>query len=167
MRSDRDEFGGGIMFYARKGTIYNSVSELEAPSLEALWYELIVSKKKWKVYDSFRFVSDVYSLSNLVTTNTCFTKNSSSSIDVFLPNWLRCSQNTSVFETGISDYHGLVISVMKSHLHILKPKIIKYHSYKSLMQKNFLSDVKLANCGALDDPDQADDNLFCTCRELL
>ena len=50
-----------------------------------------------------------------------------------------------VFETGISDYHGLVISVMKSHLPRLKPKIIKYRSYKTLDENIFLLDVELAN----------------------
>ena len=106
-------------------------------------------------------------MSNLVTTNTCFTKNSCSSIDVFFTNWPRCFQKTSAFETGISDYHGLVISVMKSHLPRLKPKFIKYCSYKKFDEKRFLSDVKLANFGVFDDPDQAYDNLVYTFRKLV
>ena len=118
-------------------------------------------------YNSLVSFSDVYGLSNLVTTKTCFAKNSSSSIDVFLTSWPRCFQKTSVFETGISDYHGLVISFMKSHHPRLKPKILKYRSYKKFDEKNFLSDVKLANFGVFVDPDQAYDNLVCTFKKLV
>ena len=110
---------------------------------------------------------DVFGLSNLVTAKTCFTKNSSSSIDAILTNRPRCFQKTSVFETGLSDYHGLVLTVMKSHLPRLKPKVIKYRSYKNFVPENFLSDVKLANFGATEDPEQAYDNLVCTFRKLV
>ena len=57
-----------------------------------------------------------------------------------------------MFETGLSDYHSLVITVMKSYLPRLKPKVIKYRSYKKFDTENFLSDLKLANFGAPDDP---------------
>ena len=110
---------------------------------------------------------DVFGLSNLVTAKTCFTKNTSSSIDVILTNRPRCFQNTSVFETGMSDYHGLVITVMRSHLPRLKPKVIKYRSYKKFDAKNFLSDVKVAKFDVVDDPEQAYDNLTCTFRKLV
>ena len=153
MRRDRNEFGGGIMLYVRKGVVCNRVPILETRSLELLCSELVVNKKKWIVYsiyrppessniDAFftdlsitlnsaldkyeniilmgdinidtlnkqdtgynRIVSfcDVFGLSNLVTAKTCFTKNTSSSIDVILTNRPRCFQKTSVFETGISD----------------------------------------------------------------
>ena len=78
---------------------------------------------------------DVFGLSNLVTAKACFTRKISSWIDAILTNRLRFFQKTSVFETGISDYHGLFMTVMKSYLPRLKPKVIKYRSYKSLMQK--------------------------------
>ena len=110
---------------------------------------------------------DVFGLSSLVTAKTCFTKNSSSSIDVILTNRPRCFQKTSVYETGISDYHGLVITVMKSHIPRLKPKVVQYRSYKTFVAHNFLSDVKLANFNVPKDPDQAYDNLVCTFRKLV
>ena len=183
MSRDRNEYGRGIMLYARKGVVCNRVPALETPSLELLCSELIVNKKKWIVYCIYRapdcgnidssfsdlsttlnpaldrydniivmgdinidslnrqdaghskLVSfcDVFGLSNLVTAKTCFTKNSSSSIDAILTNRPRCFQKTSVFETGLSDYHGLVMTVMKFHLPRLKPKVIKYRSYKNCM----------------------------------
>ena len=72
---------------------------------------------------------DVFGFYNLVTDKTCFTKNGSSSIDVILTIRPRCFKQASVFETGLSDYHGLVMTVMRSHLPRLKPKVIKYRSY--------------------------------------
>ena len=87
-------------------------------------------------YNSLVSVSDVCGLSNLVSIKSYFTKTSRHSIDVFLTNWPGCFQKTSVFERGISDYHGLVIPVMKSYHLSLKSKIIKYHTTKSLMRKS-------------------------------
>ena len=57
---------------------------------------------------------DVFGLSNLVTCKTCFTKQSNSLIDVILTNKPRLFQATSVFETGLSDGHGLVATTMSS-----------------------------------------------------
>ena len=56
---------------------------------------------------------------------------------------------------------------MKSHLPRLKPKVIKYRSYKKFDAKNFLSDVKLAKFVSPEDPEQAYDNLVCTFGELV
>ena len=59
-----------------------------------------------------------------------------------LTNKPRCFQNTSVVETGLSDYHGLVLTVMKTHIPRLKPKILKYRSYKNFDSDKFLQDVR-------------------------
>ena len=72
-----------------------------------------------------------------------------------------------MFETGLSDYHGLVLTIMKSHLPRLMPKVIKYRSYKNFVPENFLSDVKLGNFGATEETEQAYDNLVCTFRKLV
>ena len=54
VRRDRNEFGGGIMLYVRKGVVCNRVPVLETSSLELLCSELTVSKEKWIVYSIFR-----------------------------------------------------------------------------------------------------------------
>ena len=56
---------------------------------------------------------------------------------------------------------------MKSHLPRLKPKIIKYRSYKTFDAGHFLSDIKLTKFGASDDPHQAYNDLVCTFRKLV
>ena len=56
---------------------------------------------------------------------------------------------------------------MRSHLPRLKPKVIIYRSYNKFDANNFLSDVKLAKFGFVEDPEQAYDNLVCTFRKLV
>ena len=74
--------------------------------------------------------SDVFGLSNIVKDKTCFTKSHILSIHVLLTNKPRSLYNTTVFETGLSDFHGLVSTLMKAHIPRLKPKLIQYRSYK-------------------------------------
>ena len=64
-------------------------------------------------FDKLISFCDMFGLSNLVTSKTCFTKYHSSSIDVILTNRPRSFQKTAVFETGLSDYHGFVATTMK------------------------------------------------------
>ena len=59
-----------------------------------------------------------------------------------LTNKPRCFQNTTVVETGLSDFHGLVLTLMKTHIPRLKPKVIKYRIYKKFEPEKFLQDVK-------------------------
>ena len=84
-------------------------------------------------------------LQNLVNEKICFTKNHASSIDVFLTNRPRLFQKTCVFETGLSDYHGLVVTLMKAQVPRLKAKRITYRCYKNFAENKFSSDVRLAN----------------------
>ena len=58
-----------------------------------------------------------------------------------LTNKPRCFQNTTVFETGLSDFHGLVSTLMKTHIPRLKPKMTRYRSYKKFDPEKFLHDV--------------------------
>ena len=111
---------------------------------------------------------DVFGLSNLVTSKTCFTKTHSSSIDVILTNRPRSFQKTTVFETGLSDYHGLVATTMKSATPRLKPKQIKYRSYKKFVPEKFLNDVQHAQfeCDE-NNPDKSYDHLTNTFRNIV
>ena len=69
--------------------------------------------------------SDTLNLTNLVKSDTCYTSNHKFTTDLFLTNKPWSFEFTSVTETGISDYHRLITTFMKSHFSRLKPKIIK------------------------------------------
>ena len=42
-------------------------------------------------------------------------------LDLFLPNRQQCFQQTCAIETGISDFHKMVVPVMKTHYKKQKP----------------------------------------------
>ena len=119
-------------------------------------------------YNKLASFCDVFGLSNLVTTKTCFTKSHSSSIDVILTNKPRSILKTSVFETGLSDCHGLVVTLMKAVVARLKPKIIKYRSYKRFDPEKFLRDVKQAPFEYhTNNPDTSYEHMTSTFRNLV
>ena len=64
------------------------------------------------------------------------------------------------FETGLSDCHGLVMTLMKAVVARLKPKIIRYRGYKRFDPKKFLQDVKKAPfVYHMNNPDKTYDNM--------
>ena len=75
---------------------------------------------------------NVYSLSNLVKEPTCF-KNPDNPfcIDLFLTNRPKCFQCTLTMETGIPDFHIVVITVLKIFHKKQNTKITHDRSYKT------------------------------------
>ena len=64
-----------------------------------------------------------------------------SCIDLFLTNTMRGFQETQVFETGLSDFHKLVVTVLKSTFPKSLPKMITYRSYKNFSNDLFGDDL--------------------------
>ena len=81
---------------------------------------------------------EVYNLKNLVKEPTCF-KNplNPSCIDLILTNRYRYFQHTKVVETGLSDFHKLTVTVLKTCFKKRQPKIISYREYKNFSHENF------------------------------
>ena len=68
----------------------------------------------------------IYNLTDIIKQPTCFKNPSNPScIDPFLTNHPNCFQKSLVFETGLSDFHKLIVTVRKSHIPKQQPKIIK------------------------------------------
>ena len=123
--------------------------------------------KEDSAYQKLANFCDVFGLSNLVTAKTCFTKNSSTSIDVIPTNRVRSFQKTSVFDTCLSDYHGLVVTILKSPIPCLKPKVIEYRNYQNFDPLKFLADVRRTNFDALEDPNDCYDDLTNSFRTVV
>ena len=64
-----------------------------------------------------------------------------SCIDLFLTNRPRTFQCTSTLETGISDFHKLVVTVLKTFYKKQRPKIINYRNYENFGNGNFRQDL--------------------------
>ena len=80
-------------------------------------------------------------LTNLVKDKTCFKSPKGTCIDLILTNRGRSFQHTSVFETGLSDHHLLIYTMLKTTFCKLPPKIIKYRNYRSFNEQSFLNDL--------------------------
>ena len=86
---------------------------------------------------------DIYNLKNLVKEPTCYKNpDNPSCIDLFLTNRPRTFQCTTTIETGISDFHKLVVTVLKTFYKKQRPKIIHYRNYKNFENGNFRQDLK-------------------------
>ena len=80
----------------------------------------------------------VNNLKSLNKEPTCFKNpNNPSCIDLFLTNRSRYFQNTSTIETGISDFHKLVVTVLKMFYKKQKPKVIQYRNHKPFNEQLF------------------------------
>ena len=77
---------------------------------------------------------------NLIKNNTCF-KGVGSCIDLILTNRKYCFKNTSSYETGISDHHHLIFSIMKTTFASEEPKKFVYRDYKTFSHENFKNDL--------------------------
>ena len=66
-------------------------------------------------------------LKSLVKQKTCFRNpGNASCIDLILKNYPRSFQDSSVFETGISDFYKLTTTILKQYFPKPKPKIVNY-----------------------------------------
>ena len=85
---------------------------------------------------------DIYSLKNLVKHPTCF-KNPDrpSCIDLILTNKIKSFQPSILVETGISDFHKMVVTVLKQYFKKKEPRVIKYRKHKNFCNDRFRSQL--------------------------
>ena len=56
---------------------------------------------------------DVYNLRNLVKVPTCLKSDNPRSIDLVRTNRNMCFKSTSIIDTGLSDFHTMIVAVLK------------------------------------------------------
>ena len=67
---------------------------------------------------------EIYNLDNIIREKTCFkNSNNSSCIHLIITNRSESSQNSMVFETSLSDFHKMYITVIKMYYSKQKPSI--------------------------------------------
>ena len=91
---------------------------------------------------------NLFNLTNLIKSETLITLNHKSSIDLILTNRPSSFHSTCTTETGLSDFHLLILTFFKSHYIRLRPKIIEYRNYKHFDQSSFLGDLRNVNFSA-------------------
>ena len=83
---------------------------------------------------------DSTSLTSLIETNTCF-KGKGSCIDLILTNRKFSFKFTSTYETGISDHHYMIYTILKSCFQNTESKRLKYRDLKSFLPEEFKEDL--------------------------
>ena len=77
----------------------------------------------------------------MVKEPTCFKSEQGSLIDLILTNKPRSFKKTQGFVTGLSDFHKLVVTVLRSFYKKLSPKSISYRNNKTFDKNYFLRDL--------------------------
>ena len=109
-------------------------------------------------FDKLSEMCDTLNLTNLMKSETCYTKNHKSLIDLFFTSKPLSFQKAHVTETGLSDYHKLISTFFKSRFSKARPKVIKHRNYRNFDKNNFLNDLNNINVGlGKEDPEQCYD----------
>ena len=108
-------------------------------------YENIILLGDFNVEVKEKHISDFmssYNLKSLVKQKTCFKNpDNPSFIDLILTNSPRSFQDSSLFETGLSDFHKLTTTVLKQYFPKPKPKIVNYREYRNFRNDEFRAEL--------------------------
>ena len=120
--------------------------------------QISLALKKYSSYDKFLLAGDFnteetnefledflfeHHAKNLVKDATCFKSiDKPSCIDLFITNSPLSFQNTTTVTTGLSDFHKMVVTVMKTSFPKSKPKIIHYRDYKKFDLQAFRRELR-------------------------
>ena len=85
---------------------------------------------------------DIFGLQNLIKSSTCETETSSTLIDVILTSQVRSFRHSETVETGIIDFHKLVMTSFRSTYQRVRPTKIRSRSYKAFDENAFLADLR-------------------------
>ena len=92
--------------------------------------------------EQFKSFLDLYSLKNLVHEPTCYKSQTPRCIDLVLTNRNRSVQQTTTVETGLSDFHKMVVTVLKTTFPKQGPTVINYRNYKKYNEIVFRNDLR-------------------------
>ena len=112
---------------------------------------------------------DLYNLTCLINKATCYKNlNKPSCIDLPLTNFLKNFQNSSVIEARLSDFHQMVITVIKTNFGKLEPKIIYYRNYRYFSNDRFRERVTFESSKVvLENNDKGFNKFLGICKEVL
>ena len=83
-----------------------------------------------------------YNLNNLIKEPTCFKNiDNPTLIDHIFTNHPKSFYSSSVYETGLSDFHKLILTVLKTFHVKLKSKIIQYRDFNHFDNTSFRADL--------------------------
>jgi hypothetical protein len=87
-------------------------------------------------------ICDIFDVTNLVKSATCFVKNSTPSlVDVILTNKANLCYNTTNFDCGLSDWHHMINTVVKGYRPRTQNSNVSFRSFKHFDEASFSNDI--------------------------
>ena len=131
-RSDHKTYGlSGVDFFQQIGLALDTYSN----------YDKFLLAGDFNMEEGVETLSEFlfeHNARNLVKEKTCFKSlENPSCIDLFLTNSHLSFQNTTAVATGLSDFHKMVVTVLKNKFPKQKPRIIHYRDYKNFNKEVF------------------------------
>ena len=137
---------------------YHSTSSDYGTTHEVFFEQLGFALDHYSSYDKFLLAGDFniqegqgvldefldeFHAKNMVKEPTCF-KNpeNPSCIDLFITNSYRSFQKTTTVSTGLSDFHKMIVTVMKSTFPKSQPKVIPYRDFSKYNPGDFGNDLR-------------------------
>ena len=75
---------------------------------------------------------------NMVKEKTCFkSMNNPTCVDLLISNKEKCFKSAATIDTGLSDFHKMVLVVLKKKFERAKPKVISYRDYRHFDGNSF------------------------------
>ena len=99
-------------------------------------FNIDITKENSLGFDRLEEFHDTFNLTNVIKSETCYTNNHKSTINLFFTNKALSFQGTSTTETGLSDRHKLISAFVRSFVSRLKPKILFFRNYKNSMRQS-------------------------------
>ena len=110
----------------------------------SLKYDRIVTMGDFNLEPDDKWLKQLlldHNLYNLVKERTCYKSLAGSTIDLILTNKKFSFKYTQTFETGVSDHHRMIYTMLKTTFQKLPPKKLKYRSYKNIDESKFQTDL--------------------------
>ena len=78
---------------------------------------------------------EIYQLKILIQQPTCFKSDNPKCIDLILTNRPSSFQNSGTIETGLSDFHSMIVTILKGGFMKRGPRIVLYRDYIKLIKQ--------------------------------
>ena len=86
--------------------------------------------------------SDTYNLKILIKEPICYKNpNKPSCIELMLTNKPRSFKHFCIIETGLSDFHRMIVTVMEATFEKLQPRVVNHRDYKYFENCRFRADL--------------------------
>ena len=146
---------GGILLYVKSSISSRCLScENLSDSIQAVPFEISFTDTydNYLILDDFNIERSGPSLKahlnsnnpyNLIKNKTCF-KDKGAHIDLFLTNRKYSFKFSGSYETGTSDHHHMIYTMLKSCFNNTQPKLLNYRGLKHFSQEAFKEDLSEA-----------------------